>query len=57
MLRRMNFLASIVLYLLTGFALGWGMLLAVKGNLWLLAAGLLVYVLALTKIGCLPKAH
>lgn len=57
MLRRMNFLASMVVYLLIGLALGWGILLAMKGSLWFLVAGLVVYILAFAKIGCLPKAH
>ena len=57
MLRRMNFLASMVVYLLIGLALGWGILLAMKGSLWFFVAGLVVYILAFAKIGCLPKAH
>jgi membrane protein YdbS with pleckstrin-like domain len=53
----MKFLAAIAVYVLIGVALGWGILLAVKGSLWFLAAGFVVYVLALAKLGCLPKAH
>jgi len=53
----MKFLASIAVYLVLGLVLGWGLLLAVKGSLWLLLAGLAVYVLAFSKIGCLPKSH
>jgi len=57
MLRAMKFLAAIAVYLLIGIALGWGIILAMKGSMWFLAAGVAVYVLAFAKIGCLPKAH
>lgn len=53
----MKFLAAVAVYLLIGLILGWGLLLAVRGSLWLLLAGLAVYVLAFAKIGCLPKSH
>ena len=53
----MKFYAAIAVYLFIGFALAWGILLAAKGSLWFLVAGLLAYILALAKLGCLPKAH
>lgn len=53
----MKLLAATAVYLLIGLVLGWGILLAMKGNLWFLVIGALVYVLAFTKIGCLPKSH
>jgi hypothetical protein len=53
----MKFLFAIAVYLLIGLALGWGILLALKGSLWFLAAGVAVYVIAFAKIGCLPKPH
>jgi hypothetical protein len=53
----MKFLAAVAVYLLIGLALGWGILLAMKGSLWFLAAGFAVYVIAFAKIGCLPKSH
>jgi hypothetical protein len=55
----MKFFASIVAYLLIGLILGWGILLAVKGSFWLLAAATLAYVIAFSKLGCLPpsKSH
>ena len=56
-LRAMKFFAAIAVYLLLGVALGWGLLLAVKGSLWFLVAGLVVYVLLLAKLGCQPKPH
>ena len=53
----MKFLAAIAVYLLIGLVLSWGILLAMKGSLWFLLAGLLVYGLAFARIGCLPKSH
>lgn len=53
----MKFLAAIAVYLLTGAVLAGGILQAVKGNLWFLVIGFLVFVVALGKIGCLPKSH
>ena len=53
----MKFLAAIAVYLLLGVILAWGILLAMKGSLWFLAVGFLAYVLALAKLGCLPKQH
>jgi len=37
-----------------GTVLGAGILMAVKGNPWLLIAGLIGFVIAVGKIGCLP---
>ena len=56
-LSHMKFLAAIAVYLLLGVILAWGILLAMKGSLWFLAVGFLAYVLALAKLGCLPKQH
>jgi hypothetical protein len=54
----MKFFLAILVYLAIAAVLGLGMLLAVKGNLWLLIVGFLVYVVAFAKIGCLPhKTH
>jgi len=55
----MKFLLAILAYLLIGLVLGWGILLAVHGNPWLLIAGFLAYVVAFGKLGCLPtkKSH
>ncbi len=52
----MKFIFAILAYLLIGFVLGWGILLAVKGNVWLLIVGFLAYAIAFSKIGCLPKS-
>ncbi len=51
----MKFLLAIVAYLVIAFVLGWGILLAVKGSPWLLVVGFVAYVVAVGKIGCLPK--
>jgi hypothetical protein len=50
----MKFLLAIVAYLVIGLVLGWGILLAVKGEPWLLIVGFLAYALAFAKLGCLP---
>ena len=51
----MKFLLAIVAYLVIALILGWGILLTVKGDRWLLVVGSLAYVVAFAKIGCLPK--
>ena len=53
----MKFLGVIVAYLAIGSVLGWGILLAVKGNFWLLGIVSLAYVVAFSKIGCLPPSE
>jgi hypothetical protein len=51
----MKFLMAIAAYLLIALILGWGILLLVAGKPWLLIAGVVAYVLAFAKLGCLPK--
>ena len=51
----MKFLAVIIAYGVIGLILGWGILLAVKGEPWLLIVGFLTYAVAFAKLGCLPK--
>jgi hypothetical protein len=54
----MKFLLAFITYLVMSLILGWGILLAAKGNLWLLIVGFLAYAVAFAKIGCLPgKSH
>ncbi len=54
----MKFLLVLVVYLVMAFVLGWGILLAVKGEPWLLIVSFLAYAVAFAKIGCLPgKSH
>ncbi len=50
----MKFFGAIVAYLFMSFVLGWGILDAVKGSYWVLAVGGLAYVVAFSKLGCLP---
>jgi hypothetical protein len=51
----MKLALAILAYLIIGLVLGWGILAAVKGNVWVLAIALLAYVIAFGWIGCLPK--
>jgi hypothetical protein len=55
----MKFYAAIIAYLVIGLILGLGIYKAVTGHLWFLAAGVIVYVIAFAKMGCLPsdKSH
>ena len=54
----MKFMLAIVAYLVIGLGLSRGILLAVKGEPWLLIVGFLTYVAAFAKLGCLPhKSH
>ena len=54
----MKFFLVIAVYVLMAVVLGWGILLVVKGEPWLLIVGFLAYALAFAKIGCLPgKSH
>ena len=54
----MKFLLAIIAYLLIGIVLGWGILLTMKGDPWLLIVSFLVYAVAFGKLGCLPgKTH
>ena len=50
---RMKFLLSIVVYLLIGALLSWGILLMMHGKPWLLIGGLVAYIVAVAKMGCL----
>ena len=55
----MKFFAAIMMYLVIGFILGWGILQAVNGHFWFLGVTFVAYCVAFAKIGCLPstKAH
>ena len=53
-MRSMKFLGVSMAYLLMALVLGWGILLSVGGNYWLLAASVVVYLIAFVKLGCLP---
>ena len=51
----MKLLMATLAYVMIGVLLGWGILLAVKGQPWMLIVGLLAYAVAFAKLGCLPK--
>ena len=53
----MKFYWAIVVYLIIGAVLAWGMLLTFRGNFWVLPVVLIAYIVAFAKIGCLPKSH
>jgi hypothetical protein len=53
----MKFLGVVIAYLIIGAVLGWGILEAVRGSFWLLAIGILAYLAAFAKIGCLPPKN
>jgi len=52
-----RFLFAILVYLLIGLALGWGILQTMHGNPWFLVGALLIYVVAFARLGCLPGKH
>jgi hypothetical protein len=49
----MKLVLAVLVYLLIGAVLGWGILLMMAGKPWLLVAAFVVYVVAFAKIGCL----
>jgi hypothetical protein len=49
----MKFLWSIIVYLIIGALLSWGILLMMHGKPWLLIGVAVAYILALAKLGCL----
>ena len=51
----MKFLLSIVVYLLIGALLSWGILLMMHGKPWLLIGGVVAYIVAVAKMGCLSS--
>lgn len=51
----MKFVLAILAYLAMGLVLGWGILLAVKGDAWVLMASFLAYAVAFAKLGCLSE--
>jgi hypothetical protein len=55
----MKFFDAIVAHLVIGLILGIGIYEAVHGRFWILAGGVIAYVIALSKFGCLPssKSH
>ena len=50
----MQFVLALIVWLLMGFILGWGLLLFVKGaTVWVLVASVAVFAILMAKIGCL----
>jgi hypothetical protein len=49
----MKLFYAFLVYFLMGAVLGLGVVMAVKGSLWLLVVAFLAYVIAFAKIGCL----
>ncbi len=52
----MKLVLPILAYVVMGLILGWGILLAVKGDPWMLIVGFLGYLVTFAKFGCL-KSH
>jgi hypothetical protein len=51
-LARMKLTLSIVVYLLMGLVIGWGIVQVIYGVYWVLIAGVLLYLLAFAWFGC-----
>ncbi len=51
----MKLLLSAIVYLLIAALLSWGILLMMHGKPWLLIGGVVTYILALAKIGCMSS--
>lgn len=51
----MKFALAMLVHLVIGLVLVWGIILAVTGNYWLLMGGFLAYLIALIRFGCLPQ--
>ena len=49
----MKFLLAMLVWLIMGAVIATGILMAVKGSIWLLLLSLLGFVLLVAKIGCL----
>ena len=49
---RMNFILALLAWVVMAVILTAGILLAIKGNLWLLGLGLAAFIVAVGKIGC-----
>lgn len=49
----MKFLLALLVWLIMGVVIGAGILMAVKGSVWLLLVSLLAFVVLVARIGCL----
>jgi hypothetical protein len=48
----MKFVLAIIVHVLLGLFLMWGMIQAVQGNWWILIASCVVYLAIFTRAGC-----
>ena len=48
----MKFTLAVVVYILIGLVLSWGILGIMRGNYWLFIAGAAAYLLAFARFGC-----
>jgi hypothetical protein len=54
----MKFLWAMLVWLIMGAFIGAGIIVAVKGHVWLLLVSVLAFILMVARIGCLPpKEH
>ena len=53
----MKIFVAIIIYWIMAAILVAGVIVAVKGSIWLFIAGLIGFVLAVTKIAILPPSH
>ena len=51
----MKFICSLAVWIIMGTAIGFGILMAINGKPWLLAASVLGFILAVAKFGCLSS--
>ena len=51
----MKLILALVVWCIIGMIIGLGVVMAVNGHLWLLAASLLAFIVAFARIGC--KSH
>lgn len=52
-MRPMSFFLAILTWFIMGVILVTGVVFAVKGTFWLVIAGMLLFILAVAKVGCL----
>ena len=49
----MKFTLAVIVYILIGLVLSWGILGIMRGHYWFFIAGLAAYLFAFARIGCL----
>ena len=53
----MGFVTAIIVWLIMAAVIGAGLLLAVKGSVWLLLLSLAAFIVMVAKIGCSVSEH